>query len=59
MEIDGGWGVLIGGYAVYIVHGYFYFRSKTVTRTVILYAILVALLIANVAGCHETMVSGH
>lgn len=55
----GGWAVLIGGYAVYIVHGYFYFRAKTVTRTVILHAILVALLVANVAGCHETMVIGH
>jgi hypothetical protein len=49
----GGWGVLIGGYAVYLVHGYFYFRSKTVMRTVILYTILVILLIGNVAGCHE------
>ena len=55
----GGWGVLIGGYAVYIVHGYFYFRAKTATRTVILCAILVALLVANVAGCHETMAIGH
>src|SRR6266480_3372605 len=55
----GGWGVLIGGYAVYVVHGYFYFRSKTVMRTVVLYVILVALLVANVAGCHETMVIGH
>src|SRR6266513_5961356 len=43
----GGWGVLIGGYAVYGVHGYFYFRSKTVMRTVVLYVILVALLVAN------------
>src|SRR6266404_1147275 len=55
----GGWGVLIGGYAVYLVHGYFYFRSKTVVRTALLYAILVILLIANVAGCRETMVIGH
>jgi len=54
-----GWGVLIGGYAVYIVHGYFYFRSKTTTRTVVLYAILLGLLVANVAGCHETMAIGH
>jgi len=55
----GGWGVMIGGDAVYLVHGYFYFRSKTVVRTALLYAILVILLIANVAGCRETMVIGH
>ena len=24
---DGGWGVLIGLYVIYIVHGFFYFRS--------------------------------
>jgi hypothetical protein len=33
----GGWGVLIGCYAVYLVHGFFYFRSKTTVRTVILH----------------------
>src|SRR5438093_4686837 len=46
---DGGWGVLIGCYAVYLVHGYFYFRSKTVMRTVILYGVLVVSLVGNVA----------
>ncbi|SRR6266446_4823116 len=51
----GGWGVLMGCYAVYIVHGYSYFRSKTVMRTVILYSVLVVLLIGNVAGCREIM----
>jgi hypothetical protein len=49
----GGWGVLIACYAVYLVHGYFYFRSKTTTRMVILYGVLVVLLIGNVAGCRE------
>src|SRR5947208_14948899 len=33
---DGGWGVLIACYAVYLLHGVFYFPSKTTTRTVIL-----------------------
>jgi apolipoprotein N-acyltransferase len=51
----GGWGVLIGCYAVYLVHGFFYFRSKTTTRTVILYGVLVVLLIGNVAGCRDMM----
>ncbi len=52
---DGGWGVLIGLYLIYIVHGYFYFRSKTTTRTVILYGVLVVLLIGNIAGCREML----
>jgi len=55
---DGGWGVLIGCYAVYLVHGVFYFRSKTTTRMIVLYGILVVLLIANVAGCRE-MIHAH
>jgi hypothetical protein len=50
---DGGWGVFIGLYVVYIVHGFFYFRSKTTTRTAILFGVLVVLLICNVAGCRE------
>src|SRR5579864_3742498 len=55
---DGGWGVMIGCYVVYIVHGFFYFRSETMTRTVILYCILILLLIGNVAGCRE-MIHSH
>jgi len=55
---DGGWGVFIGLYVVYIVHGYFYFRSKTTLRTAILYGVLVILLIGNVAGCRE-MIHSH
>ena len=51
----GGWGILIGCYAVYLVHGFFYFRSKTTIRTVILYGVLILLLIGNVAGCRDMM----
>ena len=51
----GGWGVLTACYAVYLVHGFFYFRLKTTTRTVILYGVLVVLLIGNVAGCRDMM----
>src|SRR5260370_34547757 len=47
----GGWGVLLGCYAVYLVHGFFYFPSKTTTPTVILYRDRVVLLSGNVAGC--------
>ena|ERR1700730_5937488 len=50
---DGGWGVLIGTWLVYIVHGYFYFRSKTTLQTAILYGVLVILLIADAAGCQK------
>ena len=55
---DGGWGVLISCYAVYIVHGFFYFHSKTTLGTAILYAVLVILLIGNVAGCRG-MIHSH
>ena len=53
----GGWAVLIGCYAVYLIHGFFYFRSKTTTRTIILYGVLAVLLIGNVAGCRDMMKS--
>lgn len=55
---DGGWGVFFGLYLVYIVHGFFYFRSKTTARTVILFGILVVLLTCNVVGCKE-MINTH
>jgi hypothetical protein len=55
---DGGWGVLIGLYLVYIVHGFFYFRSKTELRTAILFGVLIVLLTCNVAGCRE-MIHSH
>jgi len=55
---DGGWGVFIGCYVVYLVHGFLYFHSKTTARTAVLYAVLVILLIGNVAGCHE-MIHSH
>jgi hypothetical protein len=55
---DGGRRVLIGCYVVYIVHAFFFFRSKTTLRTAILYGVLVILLIGNVAGCRE-MIHSH
>lgn len=55
---DGGWGVFIGLYVVYIVHGFLYFRSKTTLQTATLYGVLVILLIGNVAGCRE-MIHSH
>ena len=55
---DGGWGVFIGLYVVYIVHAFFYFRSKTTLQTAILFGVLVVLLTCNVVGCHE-MIHSH
>jgi hypothetical protein len=55
---DGGWGVMIGCYLVYVAHGFLYFRSKTTARTLILYGVLVILLLGNVAGCRE-MIHSH
>ena len=50
---DGGWGIFIGCYLAYVVQAFFYFRSKTLIATVLLYAVLVLMLIGNVAGCHQ------
>jgi hypothetical protein len=52
---DGGWGVLGVCAAVYLVHAWFYFRSKTVRSTVILFTVLVILLICNVSGCRAQL----
>ena len=51
----GGWGVLIGCYGVYLVHGFFYFCSKTALQTAVLYGILIILLLGNIAGCRGMM----
>jgi hypothetical protein len=55
---DGGWGVLAACVAIYVIHGYFYFRSRTKRSTLLLFAILVILLVCNVSGCHK-MFPGH
>ena len=56
---DGGGSVFIGCYVVYIVHAFFFFRSKTTLRTAILYGVLVILLIGNVAGCRQMIQNLH
>jgi hypothetical protein len=55
---QGGWGIFIACYIAYVVHGFLYFRSKTTLRTIILYAVLVLMLLANVAGC-RAMIHSH
>jgi phosphoglycerol transferase MdoB-like AlkP superfamily enzyme len=49
---DGGWWAIGGVTAIYLIHAIFYFRSKTTRSTIGLLAILVVLLVCNVAGCH-------
>jgi hypothetical protein len=55
---DGGWGVFAACVGVYVVHGYFYFRSRSVRSTVLLFALLVILFLCNISGCRE-MLPGH
>ena len=52
---DGGWWAIGGASFVYLVHAIFYFRSKTTRSTILLLAVLIVLLICNVAGCHAQM----
>lgn len=57
-EAIGGWAAMIGGWLIYIGQGVFYFRARTVAKTVLWLVVLVALLTVNAAGCHQ-MVHGH
>jgi hypothetical protein len=52
---DGGWWVLGACAAIYVVQAVFYFRSKTTRSTVLLFALLVVLLVCNVAGCRAQL----
>lgn len=55
---DGGWGVLAVCVAIYLVHAWFYFRSRSKRSTLVLLAVLVALLLCNISGC-RSMFPGH
>ena len=52
---DGGWGVFAACVAVYVVHAWFYFRSKTRLSTILWFALLVVLLLCNVVGCRQQL----
>ena len=54
----GGWGVFAGCIAVYLVHAWFYFRSRTLRSTLVLFGVLAILLICNVSGC-RAMINTH
>jgi hypothetical protein len=52
---DGGWWALGGSTFIYLLHAVFYFRSKTAPATILLLAVLVVLLVCNVAGCRAQL----
>ena len=55
---DGGWWVLGTCVGIYVVHAFFYFRSRTWRSTVLWFALLTILLLCNISGCRE-MIHGH
>jgi hypothetical protein len=53
---SGGWGVFFAGFiTVYLVHVWFYFRSRKLWSTLLLFGVLAILVICNVSGlpCHS------
>jgi len=48
---SGSWGVFGASIGIYLVHAYFYFRSRSLRSTLFLFGIIIVLLICNVAGC--------
>jgi len=55
---SGGWGVFAGCIAAYLIHAWFYFRSRSLLATVLLLAVLAILLVCNVSGC-RAMINTH
>jgi hypothetical protein len=55
---SGGWEVFAGCIAVYLIHAWFYFRSRTLRTTLLLFGVLAILLICNVSGC-RAMIDTH
>jgi hypothetical protein len=54
----GGCGVFAGCVAVYLMHAWFYFRSRKLWSTLLLLGLLAILLVCNVSGC-RTMLNTH
>jgi hypothetical protein len=55
---SGGWGVLGACIGIYLVHAYFYFRSRNLRSTLFLFGVIIVLLICNVSGC-RAMIHTH
>jgi len=50
-----GWAVFASCIAVYVVHGWFYFSSRKLSSTLLLFGVLAVLLICNVSGCRAML----
>jgi hypothetical protein len=48
---SGGWGVFGACIGVYLVHAYFFFRSRSLLSTLFLLGVVITLLTCNVSGC--------
>jgi hypothetical protein len=48
---SGGWGVFGACIGIYLVHAYFYFRSRNLRSTLFLFGVMTVLLTCNVSGC--------
>jgi hypothetical protein len=48
--ISGGWGVFRACVGIYLVHAYFYFRSRSLCSTLFPFGVMAILLICNVSG---------
>lgn len=50
---EGGWGVLLASFGVYVLHAVLFFRSRAKLSTYVCYGVLVVILLCNVAGCRS------
>ena len=52
---SGGWAMFAGCIAIYLVHAWFYFRSRKLWSTLLLIGIIAILLMCNVSGCRAML----
>ncbi|MEP6586184.1 MAG: hypothetical protein ABJB70_05625, partial [Candidatus Udaeobacter sp.] len=52
---SGGWGVFLSCVAIYLIHAWFYFRTRKLWSTLLLFGVLAILLICNVSGCRAML----
>jgi hypothetical protein len=50
---EGGWTIFVFCIAVYLIQGFFYFRSRL--RALLWFGLLIILLLANVSGCRAML----
>ena len=55
---DSGWGVFASCVGIYLVQGVLFFRSRNIRWMMLWFAILIVLLVVNVAGCRD-MIHAH